>query len=640
MQDVYALPREADDGQVRSPRLVLTWELIAYVAIGVLALALYTAALGGVALTEGEARAALAAWRFIDPAAPAADLTPPSPLLFAAQSTSFALVGSGEVAARIVTALAGVALVLSPALFRRAIGSTRALLLSALLLGSPVVMITARSSSPMLWAALLATLTLWAGWRYDMTRMTDGAPSLSQLMSAPRSTGWAAALLTLFTMLLLLTEPGGVILALTLALAAVIARLTALSPDDDLLDVSPRERVLTRISRFPWATAAPIAALTTVALATLFMLYPQGLAAVGGVLAQTLAGVATRTDGFPAAFALVISLFYEPWLWLLAGATIVWMVQRYRPAVSFADRFALAWLLLNMIAALLYQGTSADHALWLTLPLVILVSRLGLVIFQREDDAPSWAVGVATLAGVGLLAMGSLSFQGFARSVTRFAYGQFNITQLDALYVVVLIIVVIFAVVGYFLIRSFWEQGSIPLKGAAIALIAFSILTGIGSGWGTAVRDAGNPHDLWQRNAASPDALLLRETLFEVAEVTSKGYSEMPLVVISSGSYAIEWAARDFNNATFVNDYDAAGSAPAILIGVRSEADRSPVLPAAYVGQDFVIGRQWALGNLLPSDLLAWWTQRRVVTPVETQTQAILWVRADIYAGTTAAGGQ
>jgi hypothetical protein len=638
VQNTYSLPHEADDGQVDSPRLILTWELIAYVAIGVLALVLYTAALGSVALNETEARGALAAWRFIDPAAPGADFTPPSPLVFLAQSASFALLGGGEASARIVTALAGVALVLSPALFRRALGGARALLMSALLLGSPVVMITARGSSPMLWAALLAALTLWAGWRYEVTRATQADPSLSELMTAPRSSAWAAALLTLFA-LLVLTDVGGVILGLTLALAAVIARLTAPTPNDDLLDVTTRERLSVRLSRFPWATAAPIAAVAVVALATLFMLYPQGLGAVGDVLVRTVGGAAVRPEAQSPAFALLISLFYELWLWLLAGAVLIWMVQAYRPAVTFVDRFALAWLLLGMVAAGFYGSTTADHALWLTLPLVILVSRLGLVIFAREDDAPSWAVGLAALAGVGLLAMGSLSFQGFARSVTRFAYGEFSITQLDALYVVVLIIVVIFAIVGYFLIRSFWEQASIPLKGAAIALIAYAIITGIGSGWGTAVRDAGNPHDFWQRNAASPDALLLRETLFEVAELTSKGYAEMPLTVISGGDPLVEWAVRDFNNARFVNSYDEVDSAPVILALAQTDADRAPALAAAYLGQEFTIERRWALSNLLPSDIMAWWTQRRVVTPVETQTQAILWVRSDIYAGTTSVGG-
>ena len=528
---------------------------------------------------------------------------------------------------------------LSPALFRGALGNTRALLLSTLLLGSPVVMITARSSSPMLWAALLAALVLWAGWRYEVTRITQTDTSLSELLIAPRSRAWAAALLT-GLVLLLLTEPGGVILGLTLALAAAIARLTASTADDDLLEVTPRERLATRINRFPWSFAVPIALIALVALATLFMLYPQGLASVGDVLARTFLGAIVRPEAQPLAFALLISLFYEPWLWVLAAATIVWMTQHYRPRITFADRFAVAWLLLSMIAALFYQGATADHALWLTLPLLILVSRLGLVIFQRDEFAPSWAVGLATLASLGLLAMGSLSFQGFARSVTRFAYGQFNITQLDALYIVVLIIVVVFAIVGYFLIRSFWEQGNIPLKGAAIGLIAYTVLTGIGSGWGTSVRDAGNPHDFWQRRAASPDALLLRETLFEVAELTNKGYSEMPLTVVSRGNLLVEWAARDFNNAQFVNSIDEVSSAPVVLSLAQTEADRTPALSAAYLGQEFRIERLWPLNNLLPSDVLAWWTQRRVVTPVETQIHAILWVRSDIYVGTLSVGGQ
>ena len=85
MQEVYALPHEAEQSQGETRRWLLTWELIAYIAIGLLALVLYTAALGTTALNDAEARSALAAWRFIDPAAPGADLTPPSPIVFITQ---------------------------------------------------------------------------------------------------------------------------------------------------------------------------------------------------------------------------------------------------------------------------------------------------------------------------------------------------------------------------------------------------------------------------------------------------------------------------------------------------------------------------------------------------------------------------
>ncbi|MBE0690917.1 MAG: hypothetical protein IH587_12435, partial [Anaerolineae bacterium] len=168
MQNIQALPTGREDSAPRTWRL--SYEQIAYVVLAVLALVFYLVALDVAPLNEGEARAALAAYHYVYPSALGERLVAPSPLLFLAQSTAFSLIGSVEFAARVGTALAGALLVLSPVLFRRALGVERALLLSVLLLGSPVILISSRASSPALWSALLAALTLWAGWRWWVER--------------------------------------------------------------------------------------------------------------------------------------------------------------------------------------------------------------------------------------------------------------------------------------------------------------------------------------------------------------------------------------------------------------------------------------------------------------------------------------
>lgn len=621
MQEIRVFA-QGEAHQVQQDSLwVIPWEWIIWVGLAGLALLLFASELHLIPMGADEARNALTAWRFVDSAAPGARSIPASPLLFVAQTTTFALFGGGESMARIATALAGVALVLTPVLLRTSLGTARALLLSALLACSPLVIITARSSTPMIWAALLALLTLWAGGRYWETRRL----------------GWGIAALTFLVLLALTTSSGGTLLAITLLAAASIIWLSANEEDEpeDAEDTVSWGHPGQILRTFPWGMALGTAALITVVISTLFLTYPQGLSAVGEVLLKVISGISGRASDTPAFYPMLISLFYEPWLWILGIAVAAWLSRGDNPAPSFLDRFAMLWLALNSALALLYRGAAAEDALWLTLPLALLVSRFALVIFAEDDSAPGWARWLIGALAFGLLAMGTLAFQGAARSIGRVDFqNPAFIQQIDPLGIVILVIVLAFTIVGYFLVRSFWESDRVPQRAGAIALIAFALFTGIGAGWRTAVTEVDNPVDFWQRTAPSRELLLLRQTLMELAERSTRGYPEMPITVISAGNPLIEWVVRDFSAARFVTDYAQASNTPVLLALATSDFDRSPPLTGSYVGQDFTISRAWSLDNLRLQDVPQWWAQHRVLNGfAAVPTQANLWVRTDIYAG-------
>lgn len=591
---------------------LLRYEVIAYAAIALLALILYTAMLGGTPLTADETQPALAALRVIQPAAPGDPLITDSPLRFIAQAMGFIVLGGTEAGARVLTALAGAALVLSPALFRRRLGDGRALLLSLLLLGSPVVMITARTASPSVWSALLAVLTLWAGWRY----------------AEAREQRYGIAAVALGAALVFLAEPGGIVLAMILAATAVSMRLSA-PVDDEEMDEEPRAA----LPPFPWGLAALAAVLIVLVTGTVFLLYPSGLANVAEVFGGFASGLVTRPADQPVAFTFWISLFYEPWLWLLMLGALVYATIRRRWTDAL-DRWAFAWAAFAVIAALLYPGARAQHALWITLPFALIISRLAPELFSRydADDAPRWSRWIVAASALALLAMGSVAFQAFARSLSRSAGGVFNITQVDAINVIVLLIALAFAVVGYFLVRSFWETDGPPLRGAGLALVAFAVVAGVGSGWRTTVTQAGNPVDFWQRSAVSPDTLLIRTTLFDLAERQSRGFAEMPITLVTDGDPLIEWIARDFVNARSVRSLDDIQDDPVILMRVEG-GERDLAFGGAYLGQDFILLQQWSLGNLMALEYPAWWSQHTALNSGAVYDEALLWVRQDVWAG-------
>jgi hypothetical protein len=620
MAELRLLRREAP-ASAQQRVWTLSWEWVLYAAMAAMALLLFGSELHLVPMGAEEARQALVSWRFVDVNAPGADLVPSSPLVFLAQSTAFALFGGGEGYARIGTALAGVALVLAPLLLRRSLGSGRALLLSAILLCSPVVIITARSSSPLVWAALLAMLILWAGERYWVTR----------------ARGWGIALLVLLAMLMFMVGPGGLLLAITLVAAAFMTWLGGSDDDDedDYAELTHGEHLRRLVSSFPWARGIGIAALFVVALGTIFLIYPSGLTALGNVVLDTVAGFAQRTPDVPPFFVMLISLFYEPWLWLLAIAVAVWLSRGNNPAPTFLDRLSLTWLALNCVISLLFIGAHAENAVWITLPLALVASRLALAIFApSSDDTPGWAMPLIATLALGLLAMGSLAFQNAARSFARLDFMNPSwVQQVDLLGFVILLIVLAFGVVGYFLVRSFWESDRLPLRALAMALLVFSAFTGVGAGWRSAVTEVDNPIDFWQRGAPSRDGLLLRETLMELADRLTRGYPEMEISVLSGGDPLVEWAVRDFSAARFVNDYASASGAPVLLALANSDFDRSPPLDGNYVGQDFRMSRYWGLENLRGQDIPQWWSQHRALTEsIFIPNQAVLWVRTDVYA--------
>ena len=296
---------------VQPVRLAVSGEFIAVLILISLSLMLRLVALGSVPIGDGEASQALSAWRSVSPQAPGEAIISDSPVLFWTQRVSFSLLGSNATLARFGTALAGIALSISPLLFRGLLGRARAYLFAILLTVSPVMLTASRFSSGAVWAMLFAVLGLWALWRYwDEENNHSLYGTLAIVASGA---------------LLFLAEPGGPVLALILSGAGLIVLfiMPLFAPDeqdipgDDWLAI-----VRERFSDWPWASGLFVSALTIVAVNTGFMLLPDGLRMLGALLEEFLRGFVHSQDT-PAFFPFIVSLFYEPWLWGLASAVLL-----------------------------------------------------------------------------------------------------------------------------------------------------------------------------------------------------------------------------------------------------------------------------------------------------------------------------
>jgi predicted membrane-bound mannosyltransferase len=604
---------------VTSRSLVIRREALAYLALALLALVLRLAQLDVVPLSSGEARQALAAWRTVFSEAAGSPIVPESPLLYMLHGLSFSVLGPSEFSARALTVLAGIALMFSPLLFRAMFGQTRTFVFCLLLFFSPAMLATSRMDSPVVWTLLAAVLSLWGWWRYSQQRQTYHALLATVCLTA----------------MIFLTEPAGVYFSLALGLAGLFA--IRFRPDGSKQNGASEASDAASSAAFPWRNAFLMALLAVFLVSTWFMFNPAGLSAVGELLAAGLRGLTTPRPFVPTFFPLLTVLFYEPLIFIV-GVVAALRLFRSDEAVSVVDRFLLGWLIFGLVLALVYAAAGPEHALWIILPLIGLASRsvTGLITAESRRYAPDWVRWAVALVTAGLMAILAVHGQSLARSMMGSPDSLFQLVSVNAYNVVWLIIVVLFALIGYFYVSSEWDEGT-ALRGGVLGLLAFMLVTGLGSGWHIAVANADDPVEFWNRNPTGSATLELRHTLMELADRQTGGFPEMAVTVLASDDSVLAWLLRDFPNTTFITDVAAARGQEIVLLPTALD---KPDLGGGYVGQKFVISRNWNLSGVGLPNFPAWWLQRRTLTGALPTEEMTLWLRQDVYNGTQADGLQ
>ncbi len=630
-------------------------ELLAYLGLALLALVLRLSALGGVAISESEAEAALHAWRVIEDDAPGAFSISPSPMTHISQIIAFSALGANEFTARAGAAIAGFMLALSPLLFRDSLGRTRAFV----------------------WAALLALLTT----PLASSRIADGASFMmlfTLLAICLIRRYWYSLLprhailaLGCISAMLLLSSPSGLPLFVILLLAGWLAVWrTALSapqrldlPGDDILQLA-----LKRLREFPFEKALIVPPLTVGLVATMLMLHPGGLKTVSQLLGEALRGMSEShgADGLPAGFAVL--LFQEPLLivYAMGGAWLLWK----KGDVTYLDRFAAAWAALGALGLLLYPGARPGDAMWVALPLTLLasygitqlmVNRRVVLLWEADDDEAApyegelystryWWVKWAISAGVFMfLLMLSVQFIDLSRLTLGLPAGAglgeivaalSDGTQLrffEAASLLALTVIIGLAV--FLLLANFWGMGAC-LQGLGLGFLWLLPLSGLGGAWtSTAITGAG-PDGLWRSAVIADDAYLLRETLFELADRQTQGLPLLEFTIVAepggpvSDHGALAWLVRDFPKARFVRSMAEARGHPIVLTPHDEAA--SPDLGGDYVGQRFGWRRSWSLAGLQLRDLPAWWSHGHVRAEYMREAALTLWLRQDVYDGVLA----
>ncbi|MDW8300430.1 MAG: hypothetical protein RML95_13960, partial [Anaerolineae bacterium] len=579
----------------RSARLALSLEAICYVVIVLFAAIIRLPELDLIPLKTAEATEALAAWHAVNPNAVGEAPFSVQPLGFSVNALLMSVGGAENAIARLGTLLAGMAVIFMPLAFRRWLGAAYTVTAMALLAISPALLIASRSMSGTVWALFTALLTAWAFARFAETRRDPYA-----IIAAG-----AAALTALGT------EPAGALLLLMLTVGAFFALWT-------LRDAEGAQQTAWRQLRdaLPLPQMGIAAAIALTAGSTALFTIPSGLAHIGAALEAGLRGIFVGTADAPFIFPLLTSLVYEPLFWIfgLAGAYFVLTAPEQTPfAEQFIGRTLIGWLIVAVVASVVYAGAVADHALWLTLPLAGLstfaIVRALAPVQDRYWQVPLWAPYLHGVILVATLFIAGVNLVHFGRTALVLTPTLFPpLQQQDLMRALMIVLALALSVITFFLFGSIWGARA-AWHGTGIGLLFLLSVYSFGAGWGAAAVRFDDPRELWHVNPSSRNLNLLVETL-EEASLRATGSQRMAEIVVERAAVErnapLRWALQKFPNHRFVDVLSRAVSAP-IVISVSPE----PSLGADYLGQRLATRSSWSLSTLQYWDFISWLYDRQ-----------------------------
>jgi hypothetical protein len=585
----------------RSGGWTLRLEVAAYLVIFLAAAGVRLTDLGWPPLSDAEARHALAASALVGrPAAfdPAPGTPPPGVSYRVATALLFQLFGSGEATARVVPALAGVALCMLPLLARRRLGAGGALALSGLLSFSPELVTVSRQAGPTSLAilGLVGFVIILVG--QETPAAGDRRSTLAIVFAALALTSgseWIQGVV-------------GLMLGTGL-LALWRGRQRTGGPVSAGLSFTRRQMV--------------IGLLTVIGISTAVGLYPRGASDPFEAIAAWL----TRWSGpavMPILSEILVVPAYEPILFIfgLIGTVLAF---RRKDQLGVVAAF---WAVGALFLAAIYPGRTGLDLAWVVVPAAYLASCGAISAIEWMMTDRAWyRLGGMMAAYIALAAFIYLQAAAYASDLTL------DLPPLEpTVRLVILLIGLLIWAVLFILFGTGWSWAA---AGGALAAAIFSILSAVSIAsiarlnFGSSAAEGGH---LWKPTTSAVGLQELDSTL----GLLSRAYREDPggLTISLSGSAppSLAWTIRGFDEAPA----SATDLAPPVVL---APSDTQPALHADYLGQLLAIAETNDWDGAFPPDVVSWWLLRRA--PIRLDDWLLL-VRADVatQGGLTALGSE
>lgn len=562
-------------------------EVVGYVIVACLAAGLRLAQLNWPPLTEDEARQALgAAWRtpFASPHwSPGEGWSPESPAYVALTRWVFQLGGTSEALARLVPALAGVGLVLTPLWLRPRLGRGPALMTSFVMAISPTLVTVSRSAGgdSLALFGIGACLALLFG---------SEQVNRSRLLGAAAAAGLALG-------------SGAVVFSACLGLLAAYLGL----------------RGLKRSLRPQWPAGTDGGGRWLGAAGTTFLLLTTSLgtslsdaAGVADSLAAWLRGWATagETRALTVLFLLVA---LEP-LALIFG---LWEAARERRQSDSLGAACAVWAGCALLVALAYPMRTPALAAWPVFPLSLLAGRALTRLADGFISNWSW-MGHGTLIPV-LLLFGFISEMQLSNYASGRGQGGYGLDAEYSLWLAIALLAVA-AVITVLYAGGSSRRTAMESAGAAVGVMA--LLVGMSLMWRVNFAEtAGSSANLWRHETAGPGTQLLAKTLQGLSQAHTGRIDALPVTTVAPASASMAWQLRSFPRAANAEP----GSSPEVVIAAEGVVPQG--LAAEYLGQTLTVGERRGWTGVLPPDpLRGWLTGQAPAQPVRW----LLLVRRDL----------
>ncbi|MBN1538462.1 MAG: hypothetical protein JW908_17130 [Anaerolineales bacterium] len=512
----------------------------------------------------------------------------------------FWLFNDSNTIARLLPALAGSVLILTPLFFRPYLGRGAAVILAfGLALDPGLAAISRQAGSPIV-AASCAVIA--AGFIFQRRA---------------RPGGFFAGLALLCGVALWMGLLG-------VGLTLIILRWRKSLPNLD--DIAEKKN---DPAPFDWRASlkqgAITLAITLFLVGSLFFSCPQGLGAWLLSIPDFLKGWVTPS-GMPALRLAAGLAVYQPIALIFGLVCIVHFLIKNHISKPLVKSLIL-WFALSFLISFSYAGRSMGDLVWSLLPLWTLAS-LELAYLFTPGENPWISIGQAALTFV-LLCIAWLIFASMARAGDIFLDWRLLAQLIGALSLLVF---------AAYLISLGWTwQETRP--GLAWGSVAFLSLYMLSAAWGATQYSAGGKElyrqDLWYPAPLTGDADLLVSTLEDLS-LWNTNHHETIDIRLAVDAPSMRWVLRDFQNIEIASTQTPVSDLvnlppdelPLIIITYPLDSDLN--LSAAYRGQDFAwqIYPDW--DTSLPPSWLSWLVFRNA--PQESY-QVILWARADIFPG-------
>ena len=536
-------------------------------------------------------------------------------------SLLFSIIENSNTMARLLPALAGSVLIFVPFYFKHWMGDSiwlhRAGLVMAFGLAiDPGLVSISRQAGSLMPALAFTLLTLAALYNHRMS--WAGFTAALALLSGP----------SLLQGLLILLISWGLLKVLG-------KKLSASQPEVEEFEQSKEPSPAWSVRQ-----SLPAFALTLVLVGTLFLRAPQGL----GGLADTLPAYFQTwitSSGIPVLRIPASLAFYQPLVLIFAAFAFFRNLFRQQDETQ-VQPVVLGlgvWAVVAFLLPFLYTGRQVGDLAWCLIPLWALASlEIGRSLLPETDK--TIRVVAACLAAL-LFVMAVVGWLNLL-SLLRF---QTNI----ALYWASIIAAFLLGLIAVLLVAAGWSKSygmhvaigspntgvpgmvgspSAAMRGLVGSLIVLLVLQLLSTGIGMTIVRGNGAQDLWPQLPTTGQSNLLVTTLTDLSSWNTGLRDQLEIAVVN-GTPSLQWALRNFPNARFETALSVTESPPVVI---TPKDNKAPVLAEKYRGQDFVWSLSPGWQGAVPTDFLNWLAYRS--SPL-TQTQIILWARADAFPGVT-----